>query len=435
MECISNVNMKKPSAVLTVLLSLSLLLSACAAPAPAPAEAQEREALPTELPAASAPVPAPEQEKTDEELAALFSLPGNMYLLDLTLPLLEEGYVDADTAAAARSAALSFERYVRGVEGEEALSALGGPVGSDPELVRLKNAWLDSIGAAEDYTPFAPLIYERSTIIDADVYPFVIRGTDADWYFSVEDVREQGYVEFISSYLKFAVLARLDFADAREFLKGHIPEETPPVKICVGFHQGLADASWFSAEFQYADNDHNRIQLYHSWDAAAYSLLHEYVHYLRREETLRSSFCVEAITEEISTFECENRLSRLQSYSPQAVREFRALGLWNEELDCLDIKGYEMLSAASYYLGYSTGTYLSIARYAVSHPEKMSWNYLSYDEGACMARYMMELYGKDALLSCSTKEDLDQLIGKPVDEFYNEFGEWLLDQCALGGLG
>ncbi len=235
--------------------------------------------------------------------------------------------------------------------------------------------------------------------------------------------------------MQISTLAELDFADAREVLKGHIPEETPPVKICVGFHQGQAHSSWFAAEFQSADSEHNRIQLFHSWDSAAYALLHEYVHYLRRNDTLSSPFCVEAVTEEISTFECENRLSRLVTYSAETIDAFQDLGVWDYEHDCLNSRSYEMITTASYYLGYMPDTYISIAKYAVSHPEKMTWNYLSYDEGSCLAWYMTKLFGRDAVLSCSSKEDLDQLIGKPVDEFYNECCEWLLDQRELYGWG
>ena len=419
--------MKKLSGVLSVLVAVSMLLSACAGAASEPAP------LPAEAP--DGPAPAPEPEKTDAELAAFFSSAENMYLLDLSLPLMEEGYVDADTAACARSAALGFTRYVRTQEEEDVLSSPGGVAGGGEELVRLKNAWLNSIGAEEDYVPFAPLPFERSTIVDADVYPFMVRGKYANWYFSVEDVREQGYVGFLSSFLQFSELAEQDFADARAFLQGHIPDDTPPVKICVGFHRGNVNTSWIAAEFQYADDDHNRIQLYHGWDEAAYSLLHEYVHYLRRGSALRAPFCVEAVTEEISTFECENGLRRLQSHSPQDVRDFRSLGLWDRDHDCLNMRNSEMLTAASYYLGLLPGSYLSVAGYAVSHPDKMSWNYLSYEEGSCMAWYMMGLYGKDAVLSCRTKEDLDLLIGKPVDEFYNEFGAWLLEQRAVYGWG
>ena len=426
-------NMKKIHALPALLLALSLLLSACAGGAAQGASPAEASVAPESSPEPE-PTPEPEPEKTDEELARFFSSPENMYLLDLTLPLLEEGYVDADTAAFARAAALSLRRFVRDSEGEEAAEALGDLVGDGPELVGAKNAWLDSVGASEDYTPFAPLRFERSTIIDAEVYPFVIYGTDANWYFSHEDVRKQGYVDFITSYLEFAALAEQDFADAREFLKGHIPDETPPVKICVGFDQGNSISSWFSAQFQYADDSHNRIQLYHDWDAAAYSLLHEYVHYLRREDKLPSAFCTEAITEEISTFECENRLRRLSGYDRENKEFHRDYGTWDEENDCVNYRNYEMLIAANYYLGYSE-TYLSIAQYAVSHPEKMSWNYLSYQEGACMARYMMELYGRDALLDCSANADLDALIGKPVDTFYREFGSWLLAQRAVYGWG
>ncbi|MBR0039993.1 MAG: hypothetical protein IJP64_01285 [Oscillospiraceae bacterium] len=413
--------MKKKVDLAAVLLALSLLLTACAG-GPAADTPPATGSPETQTPE---PTPSEEQEKTDEELAAFYSSPENLYLLDLTLPLLEEGYVDADTAAFARASALSLTRYARNA-GKAAPDDL---VGDGEELVELKNGWLDAIGATEDYTPFAPLHFERSTIIDADVYPFMVRGSSANWYFSLEDVREQGYVDFFSSYLRFAPLAERDFADAREYLKDHLPEDNPPVKICVGFHQGNVTTSWFSAEFQYADNDHNRIQLYHDWDSAAYSLLHEYVHYLRREESLPSAFCTEAITEEISTFECENRLQMLCSFDRENKEAFLSYGVWDEENDCLNYRNYEIMAAASYYMGYS-GTYISIARYAVTHPEKMSWNYLSYEEGACLARYITELYGKDALLECSTNADLDELIGKPVDEFYREFGEWLLDRYA-----
>ncbi len=149
--------MKKLTGSLAWILILSLLLSACAAPAatdaaedPAPPRTEE-----TSVP--ETPAPAEAQEKTDAELAALYSSPENLYLLDLSLPLLEEGYVDADAAAAARSSALSLRRYVWDTEGPEALAALGDLDGDSQELVRLKNAWLDAIGATEDYTPFAPL--------------------------------------------------------------------------------------------------------------------------------------------------------------------------------------------------------------------------------------------------------------------------------------
>ena len=387
----------------------------------------------TAAPPAEADIPLPAGiYKTDEGLAAFFSRAKNMYLLDLTLPLLEEGFVDAETAAAARATAASLERYIRETEGETALAALRGLDADSKEMVRLKNAWLDAIGATEDYTPFAPLHFERSELKDADIYPFVIPGKDANWYFAAQDVMDMGYPAFLSRYLEIVPLAELDFADAREYLKDYIPKEHPPVDVCTHFF----DNSGYNGDLVAGEfiSYKNRIYLFTNWDEATYALLHEYIHYLRREDAITDPFSVEAITEEIGVFELENRLRRHSDFFSSKAKSLRKAGLWDEEYDCINLKNLHMYRSAAYYLGTDARPYTSIAQFRVTQrPNTMSRNYLSISESTCMAWYMISLYGKDAVMEHAMSNKLHLLMEKPFEEFYIDFSEWLLTQAEVYG--
>ena len=177
-----------------------------------------------------------ENEYTDEALAEYFSNADNLYIADLTLPMIEEHFLDADAAAHGRSAAKSFARYCYDAYGGEKLLALSAGTLSTEDVTLLKNEWLTSIGASAEYTPVAPLQYRRCVGARAsDKYPYVIEGESYRIYFSSEDVKAEGYQAFIEPYMTVSPLYELDFADAREALEGIAPEKKYIVDIFTDF--------------------------------------------------------------------------------------------------------------------------------------------------------------------------------------------------------
>lgn len=350
---------------------------------------------------------------SDSVLAQYFSLERNLYLLDLTLPMLENRFFEASTASHARSAAIHLGQFLLEQYGRDALRP---EAGQEDFRVQQKNQWLEHIGVTHTYVPFAAVSFVPHTGNTREDYPYVIPGDSADFYFSVKDVSRQGYVRFLSSYLELAELMEADFADARQVLEGYISEDIPAVGIFTRF--------WEKGDMAGSFYTFDGITLYHDWDNAAYSLLHEYIHYLLHDFMHYNHLMDEALTEEISVYECRNRMQQklwAQQLSDRTLAQ--QLGIWDEETQTVDLGAYGDIVAQAYYCSApGSESYLAISGYTITRPEVITMFDLTYEEAGSFVHYLIGRFGWDAVLEAIDSTEKNRALwGKSFPEMYQDW--------------
>lgn len=365
---------------------------------------------------------------SDEELGAYFSNVENLYLLDFTLPMLETNYFDEDTVEYVQDAAISFVTYCIEKYGAEESYQLCMDTSEEGriKLVELKNEWLGEIGATKTYEEFGKVSFSYNTEREMDNYPYVIEDGGANWYFSSEDVKKEGYYSFIAEYIKTAPLAEIDFVEAREVLKDYIPSEVPAPDIFTDFCNEEENRGGIY------NQKTDGIWIYYGWYQLHYTLLHEYVHYLTLGEDKAfstTSVLIEGVTEEIAMFECTNHMEEL--YYEQAVVEGsytfgKEIGALHLDTEKFDGEIYYYYRAKLFYeLEPQTETYQSISYGIMAKPSMVYPGMLSYPAAGSLIKYLVEQYGREnAFASCGDVESLQALTGKTFQEIYEDWGAW-----------
>ena len=376
-----------------------------------------------------------EAEHTDAELAKKLAYRDRMYILDLTMPLFDERFIGEKNAALAHETAAALGRFALSGRGEQELLRL--IEADEAEKTALKNDWLRSAGASDTYEPFALLAYERSEGEFREDYPYLLRCGDAVWHFASKDVQDEGYADFIRSFLRLEELRPLDFADAREAMREDIDGELQPADIYTAFfEESDYGGQYFPKE--------KRIKVYHDWIDAHWSLLHEYIHYLRHEHAFSvNPLDKEGITEAVAAFECENRMrqSPYLDETPYDMEEWREIGVWDAEKLHMSFPLYNIWRSLRYYLGHAGRDYYpyrSIGQNEIETPADRhdAMANLSYEEGAAMIWSMFETYGREEVLThCYDVENMREMWGKSFAEVYKDFGAWLIEQDKINGWG
>ena len=164
-----------------------------------------------------------------------------------------------------------------------------------------------------------------------DTYPYVLRTENSAWYLAAADIDLMGEEAFYKGLEDILSYAEADMTDARKALTGRIWEDVPPVEIRTDFC-GKAEISQDAGA--YYNGLANMIKLFHSWDMAKFSLLHEYVHYLTihcAEKKTMHYFYIETVAEYVSKFVCENRMIRSIDFSNSDQPELNALAeIWGD---------------------------------------------------------------------------------------------------------
>ena len=164
-----------------------------------------------------------------------------------------------------------------------------------------------------------------------DTYPYVLRTENSAWYLAAADIDLMGEEAFYKGLEDILSYAEADMTDARKALTGRIWEDVPPVEIRTDFC-GKAEISQDAGA--YYNGLANMIKLFHSWDMAKFSLLHEYVHYLTihcAEKKTMHYFYIETVAEYVSKFVCENRMIRSIDFSNSDQPELNALAeIWDD---------------------------------------------------------------------------------------------------------
>ena len=151
---------------------------------------------------------------------------------------------------------------------------------------------------------------EENTGRDKDSYPYIIRMPFATWYLAKADIELLGEDAYYEGLYATLDEVEADLADAREALKGYIPDEIAPIDIYTDFCGKAGIAANASA---YYNGRGNFIKLFNGWKIARISLQHEYVHYLTMhcaQNPTRFGFWAEGMADYVADHVCKNRLGR-----------------------------------------------------------------------------------------------------------------------------
>ncbi len=278
---------------------------------------------------------------------------------------------------------------------------------------------------------------------NAAAFPYVVHTKSATWYLAADDIALMGEDAFYKGLYAILENQEQDFADAREALKGYIDADVPPVDIQTDF-SGKAGVSENAGA--YYNEQRNFIKLFHSWDIACFSLLHEYVHYLTLhcvQQPASHGFYAEGIANYISMIACKNRMARSVNcaMSEEDLAFFKSKGAWDEKEDCLDPKKYYFGSAAQFSLGSMIGyPYFSVRDITETYTEEAHQNpgvwTVSHFEAASMMAWLTETHGRDTVLRNlgTMPEEFETVYSLPFSEAYQTWAAWNLEKCAELGL-
>lgn len=278
------------------------------------------------------------------------------------------------------------------------------------------------------------------------LYPYMVHTPSATWYLAAEDIELLGEDAYYEGLYAILENQEQDFADAREILKGLIPEEIPPVDIYTDF---CGNASLSETAGAYYNRQRNFIKLFSDWSVSALSLLHEYVHYLSVhcvEQPVTSGFYAEGLAEYVSKIACKNRMSRsvrtASAYSAEEIAFYSSHGFWDEVEGCVDLEKYYYGYAGQIAMGILVGDmYFSVRDIKEERTEEVQqnptiWN-VSHYEAACILAYLIDTYSKDTVFHnlSTSPDDFEFVFGEPFSEIYQNWIAWNADKCAELSVG
>ena len=278
-----------------------------------------------------------------------------------------------------------------------------------------------------------------------DTYPYVLRTESSAWYLAAADIDLMGEEAFYKGLEDILLYTEADMADARKALTGRIWEDVPPVEIRTDFC-GKAEISQDAGA--YYNGLANMIKLFHSWDMAKFSLLHEYVHYLTihcAEKKVLSGFYAEAVAEYVSRILCKNRMMRSMDpselYDPEMLDAMHAWGVWDEEIGGPDYRKSVLCESDAFARGlYDGQQYQSVGQRTLlrmgDRPIPYHVYELSYAEGESLAFYLMETYGEDKFLDNwdTAPDKVAELYDLTEEELLTAWSAWNAEQCEQLGI-
>lgn len=273
-------------------------------------------------------------------------------------------------------------------------------------------------------------------------YPYLVRTENAVWHLSADDMAllgEEAYCQGLENLLQSQ---EADFAEARAVLAPWIWEEIPPIDIYTDFC-GHAERDEIFGAFYFGAR--REIRLFHDWDYAARSLLHEYVHYLTctcTDRPVSEGLFGEGVAEYVSRFACRNRMDREASKRALSGEELQMAAECHllDEDGCMDpmrtyLYNAEMIrSPMAIGAKYNTVTSAVMTR-SQRINESPSYTTISYYEAGCFLAFLAERYGEELVFSHWDMDPLalKEVFGKDFGELYREWAVWNLQQCnALG---
>lgn len=277
----------------------------------------------------------------------------------------------------------------------------------------------------------------------ADEYPYLVKTESAAWYLAKADIELLGEDDFYEGLYALLDDAEADMRDAREALKGYIPDDIPAVDIFTDF---CGKAGISESANAYYNGRGNFIKLFNGWDNVRITLMHEYVHYLTMhcaQTPTLFGFWAEGVAEYVSGIVCKNRMARSQNMGfeiagyPQIMWEQS----WDDTEKCIDSKKlYFGLGALAANGGLIGQRYYAVMNETIVRTEEMDENLqpgeLSLFEASGMIAYLVETYGRDTVFNNwnVVPIEMETVFGKTFSELYLEWAEWNAEQCGLMGI-
>ena len=361
----------------------------------------------------------------------------NLYLLDFTLPMLDDVYFDEDQAHINRQIVITFSNwfvqtnsigdYENLCQNEPDMSSL---------LAEAKNDWLSSIGSELTYSEYGKIQFNYA---DTDDATYKIETEDAVWLWSDADVRSLGYKEMVKNYNIIEPLRIQDFADARDFLNDYLPEKLDKVYIKTQFTSG---ADSYSA---YTPND-STITLADGWTEAGRSLLHEYCHYLTvGDDRILSNGTLfgECYAVELSSIELKNRMKEralLDYFGEDSLKDMgywdsntneysSRLGTYRDALKAMTARNIDIGIDADTGTNIDTGTDIDTGTNIDTGTDidtPLTLDTLSYAEQGALAKYLIETKSFDYFVEMTqTQYNYETYLGESLNELYTKAQEWL----------
>lgn len=274
-------------------------------------------------------------------------------------------------------------------------------------------------------------------------YPYLVRTENAVWHLSADDMELMGQEAYCAGLEHMLQGQEADFAEARTALAPWIREEIPPIDIYTDFC-GHAEEDEIFGAFYYGSR--REIRLFHDWDFAARSLLHEYVHYLTitcTDRQISEGLFAEGVAEYGSHFACRNRMDREASkraLSPEELQMAEECGLLDED-GCMDPRRTYLYNAEIIRSPVALGAkYGTITNAVMTRDERLnenpSYTTISYFEAGSFLAFLVESYGEEQVFSHWDMDpyDLKEVFGKDFGELYGEWAVWNRTQCDELGI-
>lgn len=276
----------------------------------------------------------------------------------------------------------------------------------------------------------------------AKSYPYIIQTEYAVWHLSADDMELLGAEAYCEGLERILKDQDADFADARELLRPWLQEEIPPIDIYTDFSGHAEGDEIFGAIYRGPNRD---IRLFHDWEMAGRSLLHEYVHYLSITCTDRPAsegLFREGVAEYVSNFACRNRMIRTAALNSQseAVAEMGRYNLLDED-GAVDPARLYLFNAELIRSDAALGSvYNTITNAVMTRDERINRNpsptTISYFEAGSMIAYLVETCGEEQVFGHWDQDPsaLAEVFGRDFAELYWDWADWNRAKCAELGI-
>lgn len=351
----------------------------------------------------------------------------NVWLLDFSRPEFDSSFLGNEYVKAAESLSLQFCKYVFNTYGWNKLEALLQSTPDDTVKVALKNEWLEIDGCTVKYEPVAAYAFTVNNNEYKDDYPYYVQEDGYNMFFSLKDINEAGFKNYFEGYRPIHNLAADEFKEAGALFWRDNKRTDSVVDIYTDFlkEEELKGAEYFC--------DADRIVLYHNWEKASGTLIHEYVHFLDADNILFTSNAVlESYTEEFAVYEYSGKM-RQYSYINQDVNyvALEQLGIYDREKESIDIELLNDYNATLFYMG-EAELWVSVDHYkTIRNDGREYYAYLElpYYAAASFYKFLMEKYGEERVHEASgLYHEFSSLWGDDYPSLYKEWGEGLLEK-------
>lgn len=346
---------------------------------------------------------------TDSDISEIRNILNNedsLYLLDFTLPMIDDIYFDREQSLFNRKAIIAFSNWFIKTYSFHDYEKLCRNLSDDSsQLISVKNDWLQSLGCSPQYAEYGKIFFQYA---NTELSTYKIEAEDAVWFWADTDVQKLGYQEMVRNHVILEPLRIQDFADARAFLKDYLPDNLEKVKIQTQFNTEIRS--------YYSYLKDQTIVLADGWCEAGRSLLHEYCHFLTIGEGRILPY--KGVFEEwyavvMSSIQLENRMKEtflLMYYGEDYLKE---KGYWDYETNRFSSK---------------LGTYRFTLENRNYEDENVKlWNeQLNYGEWGVLAEYIIEKESFDYFVRLSQEQyHYESFLGMTLNELYAEMISWL----------